>query len=131
MTRSIDAPAVKVGRAEVVLEATVVEAGGGGTVEVTVEVDTLVVEALEVTVEVDTLVVEALEEAGLEAGVEAGVEEAGALGVVRVETIPLPLTGYYQQVPDTRPVPAKRRRYKRARGVWRFPRSRTFGRRRQ
>ena len=117
MTRSIDAPAVKVGRAEVVLEATVVEAGGGGTVEVTVEVDTLVVEALE--------------EAGLEAGVEAGVEEAGALGVVRVETIPLPLTGYYQQVPDTRPVPAKRRRYKRARGVWRFPRSRTFGRRRQ
>jgi uncharacterized membrane protein len=75
-------------------------------VEVTIEVDTLVVEALEetveVTVEVDTLVVEALEEAGLEAGVEAGVEEAGALGVVSVETIPLPLTGYYQQVPDMR-----------------------------
>lgn len=70
--------------------------------EVTVEVEILVVEALEetveVTVEVDTLVVEALEEAGL----EAGVEEAGALGVVSVETIPLPLTGYYQQVPDMR-----------------------------
>lgn len=69
MTRSIDAPPVKVGTAEVVLEAVVVEAG-----------------AEEVDVTVDVTIVEEAEE----------VEEE-AVGVVKVETIPLPLTGYYQQ----------------------------------
>jgi hypothetical protein len=74
MTRSIDAPPVKVGTAEVVLEAVVVEAG-----------------AVEVEVTVDVTIVEEAEE----------VEEV-AVGVVKVETIPLPLTGYYQQSLSTR-----------------------------
>jgi len=68
MTRSIDAPPVKVGTAEVVLEAVVVEVGA---VEVEVEV------TVDVTI------------------VEEDVEVA--VGVVKVEMIPLPLTGYYQQ----------------------------------
>jgi hypothetical protein len=101
MTRSIDAPPVKVGTAEVVLEAVVVEAG-----------------AVEVEVTVEVIIFE-------EEEVEEAVEVA--VGVVKVEMIPLPLTGYYQQISEMGYVPATGRWCKRAWREWLFQRSRTFG----